>query len=197
MFFAENAKKSARIYYEYLKANNKGEIAYTVESMAPSKYDGADGFFALKLKGPKVNQPDFLQIAIDDKVYDSASIEIATYIDKSNTLIIKPGPMIYKRLLGCNKNQIKVFTDLKFLVKRVENWYEEHGNKIAIPEVYPSVELNLDADNLKAASQNQIDAMQGALSNPFSYVWGAPGTGKTQFVLARLVNTYVIVGKKV
>ncbi len=197
MSFVENAKKSAEIYYEYLKANNKGEITYKVESIAPSKYDGADGFFALKLQGPKVAQPDFLQIAIDDKVYDSASIEIATYIDKSNALIIKPGPSVYKKLKECNRNQIKVFTDLKFLVKRVENWYEEHGNKIEIPVISPIIQLDLRADNLKDASQNQIDAMKGVLSTPFSYVWGAPGTGKTQFVLARLVNAYVVEEKKV
>ena len=197
MDFAENAKASAQIYFEYLKTMNKGEINYEVISKVPTVYRDADGYFALKLRGPRITQPEFLQIKIDNKVYDSFSIEIATYIEQSNTLVIKPAGDIYEKVKSVKYYQIKIFTDLKFLVKRVEDWYDEYGSLVMIPVTYPSITLDRDSHLVEGASETQIEAMEGVLSSPFTYVWGAPGTGKTQFVLARLVGMYVEAGKKV
>ena len=39
--------------------------------------------------------------------------------------------------------------------------------------------------------QEQSKAVEGVLASPISYVWGAPGTGKTRFVLARCVLSYL------
>ena len=46
-------------------------------------------------------------------------------------------------------------------------------------------------------SENQIDSIKNIFSNPFTYAWGAPGTGKTQFVLAYAVLHYMTNNKRI
>ena len=54
-----------------------------------------------------------------------------------------------------------------------------------------------DAALSSQASEEQKNAVAAALSQPFSYICGASGTGKTQFVLARCILAYVQSQKRI
>lgn len=46
-------------------------------------------------------------------------------------------------------------------------------------------------------SLDQKKSLQNIFTNPYSYIWGAPGTGKTQFVLSYGVLHYLSANKRV
>ena len=46
-------------------------------------------------------------------------------------------------------------------------------------------------------SNNQRESVIQALGNPVSYVWGAPGTGKTQMVLSNAILQYIKIEESV
>ena len=86
-------------------------------------------------------------------------------------------------------------SDKTFLVKRVKEWYIKHGAKIRIPDAAATTPVSFHPRI--RLSENQEEAVETALSSPFSYIWGAPGTGKTKHVLASCVYSCLEAGKKV
>jgi hypothetical protein len=83
----------------------------------------------------------------------------------------------------------------RWLVERVENWLEERGEKIVdpgqltIPARAPGRDdVNAVFDDRKlfpvSPSASQIEAVANVVTRPFSYTWGPPGSGKTDFALA-------------
>ncbi|HHG83972.1 MAG TPA: hypothetical protein ENJ82_04420, partial [Bacteroidetes bacterium] len=92
--------------------------------------------------------------------------------------------------------------DLKFLVSRVETWFQTHGERLALPKKRSVLagkikDFGFLADGKYKPSVEQIEAVRTVIEKPFSYIWGAPGTGKTRFVLAYAVLQYLREGKKV
>ncbi len=86
-------------------------------------------------------------------------------------------------------------SDKTFLVKQVKEWYKNHGNKIKIPNFVPSVPVSFHPQI--RISENQKEAVKTVLTSPFSYIWGAPGTGKTRHVLATCLYSCLRAKKKV
>ncbi len=82
------------------------------------------------------------------------------------------------------------------MIKRLENWYVQYGGRIGLPKVPASVDYQ-SIKTKNTPSSDQQAAIQGILSEPFTYVWGAPGTGKTQCVLTHSVLSYVAQKKQV
>lgn len=191
--------KASQTYYNYLEANNKGrsEIdVYSIETLNPE-----EGIFKLRIS-KKIFELDaiFFKPATSQGEYDSNRIKIVEYDIDTNTLIIKPQNELKALFRGLKPEQLKIISDLKFLVERVKTWYEINGDKVRLPgepsvlkETFPQINFL----EQMAPSQNQKDALQNIFANPFSYVWGAPGTGKTQFVLAYSIIHYIKQGKKV
>ena len=88
-------------------------------------------------------------------------------------------------------------TDLTFLVRRVKSWYEKYGGQVCLPLAFPGVRVSPEPDPAIPLNENQRHAAELALSSPLSYIWGAPGTGKTRHVLTSCVLKYMRQGKKV
>ena len=59
------------------------------------------------------------------------------------------------------------------------------------------IENDKDIQIFNNCSEEQINAIKTSLTKPISYIWGAPGTGKTQYVLTNSVLNYTIKNKKV
>lgn len=94
-----------------------------------------------------------------------------------------------------NNNECWFESDKTFLVKRVKVWYENYGDRIGIPIVKPKMPVSFHPGI--PVSDNQKEAIRVAMTSPFSYIWGAPGTGKTKHVLASCIYSYLKEGKKV
>lgn len=188
--FRAAAIKSAELYYQYLSDHQKGFSSVGVRSVDGP---GPDGLLQLHLNGG-LNFVSDLQIKVKDIIFTNDEIEISKYDKKSRTLTIRP----QKRFLHLlsKPGDIFVISDLKFLVQRVRNWYVNHADSLTLPAASPH--LNPDMAKLSAPpSREQLAAFRGIFNSPLSYVWGAPGTGKTQFVLARAALAYCLAGKQV
>lgn len=89
-------------------------------------------------------------------------------------------------------------SDLTFLVKRVKEWYEAYGERVALPTTMRKRESrDIFTDNLIELSENQYECAMLAMTTPLVYIWGAPGTGKTKRVLASCISDYIRMGKKI
>lgn len=137
-----------------------------------------------------------MHIRIED-LFLTADAEFLFYDNDSRTLAAKVPEWVYN-IASEEGHRFSVVTDLSFLVRNVMDYYQRYGEKIALPERAPSFS---DDEVLYPSSpcptEEQRKAVRTVLSSPVSYVWGAPGTGKTQEVLAAAVASYLLKGKRV
>ncbi len=191
MTFQEVAVESAAIYYQYLTDNNRGVIEYKVDRIAEE-----GDCYVLSLSS-KLKQSEAVQVKIHNEIYSQEQIKPIEYDASRRILKVRPKGEARNHLAKAPSTSIVVISDLRFLVRRVENWYRANGDYLQLPVAFPSVEYQ-EIDSLhQSPSEDQRLAIEGALSVPFSYVWGAPGTGKTRFVLARCILSFIRDGKRV
>ncbi|MEJ5049308.1 AAA domain-containing protein [Chryseobacterium culicis] len=191
----EIAIDSCKTYYEYLHHNNKG--IQEVDVFDLEYLPGKNTVIKLRLSAKLFDtEAVFFRNFRNNKDYDPTDIKIIEYDNDKNILLIKPSENILSDFIGLHKNDLKVVSDLKFLVERVKDWYVHNGSKLSLPtrvSKYSEDFQNIDffqEKNLQP-SENQKQSLKNIFTTPFSYVWGAPGTGKTQFVLAYAVLHYI------
>lgn len=192
----EIAITSAQFYYDYLEENEKGIQLVDVFSIEylPSK----DFLMKLRLSAKLFDvEAVFFKLESRNKKYDTTEIKIIEYDADKNVLLIKIPPDKVADFSNLGTDELKVISDLKFLILRVKTWYEINGLKVLIPTNTPSI--NFDDLEFKGntPSENQKASISNIFTKPFSYIWGAPGTGKTQFVLANSVLHYIKHSKRV
>lgn len=191
----EIAIDSSKAYYEYLDQNDKG--IQEVDVFELEHLQGKDTILKLRLSAKLFDtEAIFFKNLRNNKKYDTASIKVIEYDNDKNILLIKPAENVKSDFAGISKTDIKVISDLKFLVERVKTWYELNGSKLALPtkvskhsKDFQNIEFFKDKNF--QPSENQKQSLENIFTNPFSYVWGAPGTGKTQFVLSYAVLHYI------
>lgn len=184
MAFDSLAIISAEIYYDFLDNGNRGRSVVKVFYHHISK-----NIFIFKLQS-KLRSVESAELIINNKLIDCNFYSFISYDNKTGeikVLIKKSSLSDYLR--STNALNIHLVTDFKFLVKRVGEWYQNFGDLVKVPtkktEIDDSFLIN------EKASESQAKAIIGVLSSPFSYVWGAPGTGKTKMVLAECIKYYI------
>lgn len=195
MNFSDYSIQGASEYLDFLQKTGKGVSIIKVNAIKPCEYKKQSGFIKLSLDStPKFI--DSVKILIGKKWCSDADIRPIACGKKF--MIVLPSEKLYYDLLHKFKpSDIELKSDLTFLVERTRDWYISHGNRISLPSV-PSNITPCNIDNLSVKPlPAQAEAIAGAFQSPFSYIWGAPGTGKTQVVLSRLVLNYIKNGKKV
>lgn len=134
--------------------------------------------------------------------------------DSSATLILDetPGDEIeiriidYDRRTGQTKfatkhpiegNMGKIIIDFRWIIRRCIEWYKSKGNNL--PEITDFSGMNTQQDiiNDNNLTNEQNEAVRTVLTSGLSYIWGPPGTGKTQRVLTRAVRHCVSLNQKV
>lgn len=190
---------SCKVYYNYLEKTGKG--LNEVEVWSVEVVDIYQRIVSIRLS-KKIFDAEalFFQFEGDDKKYDGGQIEVLEYDTDRNILYVQPKiAELFTRLSSIRATQLKVIADMKFLVQRVMNWYEQKGHNLQLPDKSspldrPSVSF---ANNLGLQpAADQLQAIRTVITKPFSYIWGAPGTGKTQMVLANVVIQYARQGKR-
>jgi len=190
---------SSKIYHNYLEKTGKG--LNEVDVFAIELVDQYQRIISLRLS-KKVFDAEtvFFKFAGDDKNYDTGYIEVLEYDVERNMLYIQPKSSdIFQKFLNLRNTDLKVIADMKFLVDRVRNWFEQKGNDLQMPDrTSPLHRPSVSFDNMFhiQPSADQLNAIRTIITKPFSYIWGAPGTGKTQLVLANVVIQYARQGKR-
>lgn len=197
----EIAVDSANVYYEYLDHNDKG--IQEVDVFEIEYISSKDVIIKLRLSAKLFDtEAIFFKLLKNNKKYDSSEVKVIEYDNDKNILLIKPIEAAKADFNSLSNHDIKVISDLKFLVKRVKSWFELNGGKISLPTEISKYSKHHDKieffkEKHFHPSDNQIKSLENIFSKPFTYVWGAPGTGKTQFVLAYSVLHYIKNGDKI
>lgn len=185
MNFREAAIRSSELYYDFLRMNKGSLIKYSVEHI--SKYDP---YYRLYTNAP-LTDVEMMQIKISSNIFSREEYQIVEISRKEKYLKIIPDRNLSKYLDSCEISEIELIIDLKFLIKNVGSFYQKYGNRISFPTSTNNIPYVEDNKLEDKPSKEQAKAVEGVLASPISYVWGAPGTGKTRFVLARCVLSYL------
>lgn len=194
----DEAVRSAEIYLDYLiehKDEGLGMVRAQVRSVQSSLLGGEMLLFTDRV----MRSAEGLVIRIGGTVYENSDQEehFKVLSVSRRKVLIAPKEELAAHIEASisSKEPVILETDLTFLVKRVLHWYEKHGDKVRLPSKKPVCAL--DPDNPISLSDNQYNCARLAMTTPLSYIWGAPGTGKTKHVLTSCVLSYIRAGKKV
>ena len=127
---------------------------------------------------------------------ENDEISIVVYDQEQRFVIVKTSIEVAELINDTidHPNAWKLVFDLKFLIKRVIEWYEEKGDELTFLAGRSCSALNFDNALIFAdaqPSEEQLAAINVCFTEPLSYIWGAPGTGKTRFVLSYALLTYI------
>lgn len=197
---AEEAARASAEYYDYLSRTGKGRVVYEVASVLAISYKKKKGKDVYRLNlTRRLRGLDNVYVEINGVKAEDGDVELIMWDEDKRDLVIAVSKEGKTAALGAldalDLNAIVVVTDMKYLVERVQKWF------VAKPLFIPkSACLRIKRDDVKLSdgcSDDQAEAVRFALTHPFSYVWGAPGTGKTKYVLANCVMNYLLRGEKV
>ncbi len=138
----------------------------------------------------------FVYTDIEKRNLENDEISIVVYDHEQRFVIVKTGSEVadlLKQSIEYPNKWVLTF-DLKFLIKRVIEWYEVNGDNLRFIDGRRSSSLSFDESLLFSDAQpsdEQSQAIDLCFTQPLSYIWGAPGTGKTRFVLSYALLNYL------
>ena len=201
--FINHAIESADNYYDSASMNKHSRTTISVtgiKALAPDLY--------ILTVSHKLNYPDSACLCIksplidDDLFSDKYNRYVSNRLfnivevdnDKSELTLTIKGELqgIFPNL---RSDEVEIVSDLRFLIKNVREWYADYSHLIKKPPLPSLTENQVFVRGYESKAQSE--AVSTALSSPISYVWGAPGTGKTQIVLANCIMSYIKQNKQV
>lgn len=192
---SELLSKSAELYYDYLNKNNKGVEIITINKIIAVNQRKLKLFIDKRLFNPEE-----FSICIFGQRYTNKELMSSEYNANIKTFVIYPPEQIYSELINAEQNKtlhyIYLECDLKFLVERIQKWYENNKYEIKLSERTNETKCN-SVIYPPNADEDQRRAIHTTLYSPVSYIWGAPGTGKTRYVLSYSVLSCVASEKRV
>ncbi|MFK7908741.1 MAG: AAA domain-containing protein, partial [Chitinophagales bacterium] len=181
----------SKAYYNYLKEKDNGGVD---EIIILSKKKINHNTFLFKI-GKKLFNPDTVSFRCDKVNFTLEQIQIKIYDNKKKAIIVKVShPDIIKLIESTEVEKWKIIIDLKFLVQRVIDWYKRNGSSLKFYSERNSSCLDFDDSVCKGdlrPSGEQLEALKTIFTHKLSYIWGAPGTGKTRFVLSYALLNYL------
>ena len=175
------------LYYKFLEEENRGVVRYAIKKIVK------EGEYYRFFLNSKLKTTEDIQIKAFDKIYNEKTIRVIEYNETKKTVLLRIEKQINVDLEQIAPENVFIETNLLFLIKNLKEWYAKYGERISFPEETNCIEYNnnLFKKLLDTPSAEQKQAIEGILNHPFSYIWGAPGTGKTKFVLSRCAISYL------
>lgn len=180
--------KSSEIYYQFLAQNDLG--LEKIKILNFSIFENQI-FFSLR---NKIFNLESLILRVGESEYAIGDDKVAAkhYDEKSNILCLEFSEEVLKIVKKTKKEDIIILSDLKFLVLNVRDFFAQ-GDEISLPNRIDKSKINIS----KEATLEQASAIESIFSHPITYVWGPPGSGKTQIVLFESLLNLIYEGKKV
>lgn len=207
--------QGATRYLEYLEQENKGLEEIHITQVRIEKHD------TLLLELDRILfSTDYLQLYIKDYVIDIDALEEKSFSELTKTLRLKLSDSLLIGLantiahdneeIKINQNSIlshvlgedykkevpkylRLFNDLKFLVKNIKDFCSQDSLHLALPQTKPiPLKITLDSH----INNDQQEAIKGVFTHSISYVWGISGSGKTQVVLFNCLLNLITQNKK-
>lgn len=184
--FRDLAVFGSDAYYRFLTDAKKGRN-YVFVSRIVQKGDIFSLYLENALRSPE-------QACIEDSRFPSSSqprFSVVGYSQRERILHVRPSPEYAPSFASAKPSELRVFSDMRFLVRRVKDWYEKNGGALALPTSVSEIQTPGIYTLGASLSDSQNNAVELAFSSPLCYIWGAPGTGKTRYVLAECVLRYI------
>ncbi|RDU74282.1 hypothetical protein CQA57_02035 [Helicobacter anseris] len=180
--------QSCQLYYDYLLHSAKG-----VQNLDFIKYEIRDNAFVFLFKNKIVTLDSVVFQTLETSFFlDDERVLHSQYYDDLKRLEIEVSEDLrFELLQALQVGGLKIYSDLKFLVLNLKNFFLEFTPKF--PEVKKVTQVY---ENLKLSIEQQ-KAFSSILNSGVSYVWGPPGCGKTQFVLFEALMYFLQKGEKV
>lgn len=195
----ERLCNGAKEYYAYLLSHNLGLSEIPISQLTLQddvlvlSLRGNVADMDLKLGGALILELDSTHYAVGE----GESIELQFYDERQKALYLTIDSAL-KESVKKNLKKLRLFSDLKFLVKNVEEFFENFGDRLRLPTQMQSTHIESSPiASIPSLSDEQNKALKVVLSKPLSYVWGPPGTGKTQKVLFEAILHYMRQGKRI
>ena len=180
-------------YYNYLTTANGGAGCVVITVLSFSRITPASTDFQCYLHKPLL-QLDTCEVFVRGVKTTHVTL-LRCGKDNHGSYIILRALKNTDKFSELKPSDITIRSDLTFLLKRLEKFYRDTdlnfsppASELLPPHSYP-VRIT--------PSEEQEKAVNGALSNPISYIWGPPGTGKTNVVLAECLLRYIRTEKRV
>lgn len=187
--FAAVAIEGSKNYYDFLARQGRGQ-----EEIRVDRIEREDALYLLHLsKNPF--STDAILIMIGAREYSQRELEPVEHDRDRHVLYVRVSGEIADPFIGRSAQDVLVISDLKFLIQRVCEWYA--GNKSSLRFPAPAPRLRIDNWMQNDLSPGQRNAVNDVFAHSQSYIWGAPGTGKTRYVLAECLLQYYRAGKKI
>ena len=159
-----------------------------------SSCDVGDGFAVLHIDG-QMPDANGLMLMVGDRILQESEAGFDRYDEVSRTVVVRPGSEVLA-LMRDESHRVCLLTDMKFLISVVGDFYRRYGSLLTPPELDVVCTAPVYPESGEPTDE-QRDAVNSILTNRMSYVWGAPGTGKTQYVLATCIRAVVEAGGRV
>ena len=159
-----------------------------------SSCDVGDGFAVLHIDG-QMPDANGLMLMVGDRILQESEAGFDRYDEVSRTVVVRPGSEVLA-LMRDGSHRVCLLTDMKFLISVVGDFYRRYGSLLTPPELDVVCTAPVYPESGEPTDE-QRDAVNSILTNRMSYVWGAPGTGKTQYVLATCIRAVVEAGGRV
>ena len=115
---------SSKAYYDYLNKTGKG--LNEVEVWAVTVEDHAQRLISLRLSKKIFDTESILfRFLNDGKEYRTDKIEVIEYDTIKNILYVEPEAGLFEYFSKQHASNLRVIADMKFLVERVKNWFEQ------------------------------------------------------------------------
>ncbi len=153
----------------------------------------SDDYAVLSLEN-RLGETSGLMLKVGPEILDESSSGFTRYDDISKTIVVRPG----ERVLGMisEGHKVSVLSDMKFIVTSILEFYKSYGHLICMPS-RPMDDLDPIFPEGNPPTVQQARAARGLMNDRMAYVWGAPGTGKTQFVLSSCIRGCLDAGERV
>ncbi len=192
---AETVASSADAVYDYLEFMQYATDPPLGVSVTEVSGCTVSGNYAVLKLDSALGDSSNLSLLVDSLWIKEDAAGFTRYDEVSKTIVVRPGSEVLERMADPSV-KIRLVSDMKFLIIALRDFYRRYGKMLTLPIVDPVfAEPSFPAGSSPTA--NQREAVDTVLRSRLSYVWGAPGTGKTQFVLATCIRACLEAGQKV
>ena len=191
--FAEAAIQSTQNYKrwidEYNKLHPNAPKGFAEDIVVEVQESLNSDCLELTVKRKKLDLAQ-VKVKADGVLYETNQIEPVFFNEDNRRLRVKLHDVEPEILFNaCKSQDVFVVSDLTFLIRKTEDWFRLYGQRLTIPT--SAGEELLQAQLPISLSEEQAAAKDLIMSEPMSYIWGAPGTGKTRAVLASCLYQYI------
>lgn len=173
---------SAKTYYDYCKRKNIANAIIPVKII-----ENKNTFYIFVLSKAMIYEKEKYDIRINSKLLNKQDYNFLKYDDDNRQLFISFNIQFNFPITPEN---VQIESNLLFLIENVKKWYNNPIHSLSLPKIKPNINSYPTSEKYKPSFE-QSEAVNNMKSKSLSYVWGAPGTGKTQFVLARCIVDYL------